>query len=82
MASKPAKPATSPSGPNLGYYPMMHPYSGFRACKGCGGWGTWDSQGHAWVTPMGALHDCTVTLIRSAAAWQYVVRLVEPRRFP
>jgi hypothetical protein len=69
-------------GPDIGCYPMMHPYPGFRACKECGGRGTWDGQRRAWVTPMGAIHDCAVTMIHTAAAWQYVVRLTAPRRFP
>jgi hypothetical protein len=80
MASKP--PTKPPPGPDIGYYPMMHPYPGFRACTACGVLLTWDAHARTWVGPMGAVHGCEVSLIHTAAAWQYVVRLAEPRRFP
>jgi hypothetical protein len=44
--------------------------------------GTWQPQGPLWTPVLGDSHDCATALIDYAARWQYIVRLVEPRRFP
>jgi hypothetical protein len=51
--------AETKPGPDLGSYPMMHPYPGFRACKDCGALLTWDAQARRWVTAIfGKEHRC------------------------
>lgn len=55
-----AKPKPEPTaGPDLGYYPMMHPYPGFRACAGCGGLLAWDAPTQQRVSAVfGNEHCC------------------------
>ena len=44
--------------------------------------GTWRPQGPCVSPVQGDPHDCATALIQYAAHWQYIVRLVKPRRFP
>jgi hypothetical protein len=53
------KKTETPPGPDLGYYPMMHPYPGLRPCVDCGGLVAWDAQARRWVTAIfGTEHRC------------------------
>jgi hypothetical protein len=60
MTHKPPKPTTKPpTAPDIGYYPMMHPYPGLVQATCCGALVTWDRQALAWVTPIfGQAHHC------------------------
>jgi hypothetical protein len=64
MAKAPPKPSTTPepkprTAPDVGYYPMMHPYPGFTSCPRCGSLLAWDAaRGQRVSAVFGHEHRC------------------------